>query len=106
MANLFRIHHFNSWTEKQRQDVREVVQSTTRDEEGISYDVSVSLHSMSRYAYEEGEDQVTVWSRREKFGATPALRAGGSAFVALARDQAAYADGIAALVWPSTEQET
>lgn len=73
-------------------DVCEVVMHTVRTSDGIQYDVSLGLRSLSAHAFEQGEDQRAVWSYFVPFGQTDATVAGGSAFVAAARRQQEVAD--------------
>ena len=68
-------------------DVAAVRMITTRDDTCVTYEVRVSLRSMERSAFEEGEDEVTVWHEHVPFGNTDATVAGGSLFVQTAREQ-------------------
>lgn len=88
--------HCSDWTPAERSDVAEIVQETTRDGTGISYQVSVALRSLAVSAYEMGEDQLVVWSCRVDNGSDDAHCGGGHAFVKAARQQAKIADEIAA----------
>lgn len=75
-------------------DVAEVQQRITRDDTGIDYEVVVSLRSLAKHAFEQGEDQMLVWYERVDFGLTDANVAGGYAFVTAAREQQTVADQV------------
>lgn len=61
-----------------------VYMRTTRDREGVYYEVSVSDGSD---CYEGGEDEVVVWSTERQFGQREETIAGGAAFQYAAREQ-------------------
>lgn len=91
--------HCREWSEEERADVFEVVKHTARDDTGISYTVSVGLRSFAEHAYEDGEDQLIVWSKRVEFGSTDATCSGGSAFVQASHEQENLAAEIVSVVW-------
>lgn len=93
------MENWREWLAINAADITAAETLVERDEHGIDYEVRVSLGSLTKGAYEEGEGQVTVWSRRVEFGKTAARSAGGGAFVEAAREQDAIADAIAKAVW-------
>lgn len=68
-------------------DVFSVTMHTVRTAEDVQYIVSVGLRSLAAHAFEEGEDEIGVWSYSVPFGHTDATVAGGAAFVQAARRQ-------------------
>jgi hypothetical protein len=79
-------------------DVTEVSTIVERDDEGIYYEVRIRVGEMSIHAFEEGEDQLCIWSGRIDFGKEHATVAGGSVFVAAAREQ----EQVATEAWEKT----
>jgi len=82
-----------------REDIAGVVQTTDRDDTGVSYAVFVTLRSFAANAYEEGEDRLQIWGTRVDFGQCDRNVAGGSDFVHASREQQRIADEIVAIVW-------
>lgn len=93
------MENWREWLAINAGDITAVESLIERDEHGIDYEVRVSLGSLAKSAYEEGEGQLTVWSRRVEFGKTAARSAGGGVFVEAAREQDSVADAIAKAVW-------
>lgn len=89
----------SEWSEEQKEDVAEVIKYTSRDDTGISYEVSLALRSLAESAYEDGEDRVTCWTKRVDFGTSDANCSGGYEFVRAARRQEQIAEQISVLVW-------
>lgn len=74
-------------------DVESVACVTTRDDEGVHFEVRVALRSLAKHAFEEGEDQLCVWSDEVQF--RPDVESAGARSWAMAREQ----ERIAAEVW-------
>jgi hypothetical protein len=70
------------------------VMRTTRDEDGVTYDVCIQL-AVAPGAYEEGDDLRTVWTARVEFSHKAS---GGPEFVAMAREQ----ERVAGEAWTRT----
>lgn len=94
---MFYIEDWRAWI--RREHVAEVAMVTVRDDVCVDYQIRLTLRRALRFAYEEGEAQSTIWTRRVHFGATDATVAGGTAFGEAAREQQAIADEIAGIVW-------
>lgn len=74
-------------------DIESVVCLTSRDNEGVTYEVRVALRSLAKTAFEEGEDQLCVWSDEVKF--RPDVETAGVRSWTMAREQ----EAIAAKIW-------
>jgi hypothetical protein len=79
-------------------DIAVVRQRIDRDDTGIDYEIRVSMRSLAAHAYEEGEDDISIWHRRVDFGQTDATCAGGYLFVEAAREQQKIADMVAIIM--------
>ena len=99
-----RLPPVSDWTDEQVADVLGVHKVTAIDEDGVVYSVDVVLKSMSRHAFEEGEDRRGVWDAYVLFAQDAAHRAGGPAFAAVAREQDKVALAICQRVWPAIHQ--
>ena len=72
-----------------------IISRTTRNEEGVTYEVLVRCKN--RNDYEQGTHEITAWSERVEFGPN---RAGGSVFVTTALRQEREVRRIDDMVWP------
>jgi hypothetical protein len=77
-------------------DVASIICVTERDEDGVYYEVCVSLRSLAVHAFEEGEDQLRIWEDEVAF--KPDIESAGARTWAKAREQ----EQIAAEVWTMT----
>lgn len=74
-------------------DIASVDCTISRDDEGVFYEVRVTLKSLAKHAHEEGEAQLSVWSEEVEF--RPDVESAGARSWAMAREQ----ERVASEVW-------
>lgn len=82
-----------AWLDVHAADIGSVIMRTERDDEGITYEVSVVRTDVD--SFEHGDNERGIWSRTVLFGNHDADRAGGLFFRIAAQDQ----DDCACVIW-------